>query len=153
VRKRWAHARQQSWLAVPANGGDIEWQSWLGACYKVAMARVRFGRGWMVGLGAALALACTTPTLPLPPPAAPVISNGTEPDTFRLSSVNGAEPNALIVIVNRNEDLPRNKRVSGTIADPSGSWDVIVTAKVGDVLDVSQEAGSTRSPGTTVTVR
>jgi hypothetical protein len=102
---------------------------------------------------AALALACTSPTLPLPPPAAPTISNGLEPDTFKLSSVAGSEPNALIVIVNRDEALPRNKRVSGTIADAVGSWDAIVNAKVGDVLDIAQESGSTRSPATTVTVR
>ena len=106
-----------------------------------------------LALLAALALSCTSPTLPLPPPAAPIISSGLEPDTFKLASIDGAEPNALIVIVNRNEDLPRNKRVSGTIADARGSWDAIVTAKIGDVLDISQEAGSTRSPGTTVTVR
>lgn len=102
---------------------------------------------------AALALACTSPTLPLPPPAAPLISTGTTPDTFHLASIDGAEPNALIVIVNRNEDLPRNQRVTGTIADERGSWDANVIAKVGDVLDISQESGSTRSPGTTVTVR
>jgi hypothetical protein len=98
-------------------------------------------------------LACTSPTLPLPPPAAPLISTGVEPDTFKQASIDGAEPNALIVIVNRNEALPRNKRVTGTIADERGSWDATVIAKVGDVLDISQESGSTRSPGTTVTVR
>jgi hypothetical protein len=102
---------------------------------------------------AAVALACTSPTLPLPPPAAPLISVGSAPDQFKLSSVNGAQPNALIVIVNRNEALPRNERVSGTIADEQGSWDVEVTAKIGDVLDISQESGTSRSPGTTVTVR
>jgi hypothetical protein len=105
-------------------------------------------------LGAlSLAMACTSPTLPLPPPAAPLISVGTTPDTFDLASLDGAEPNALIVIVNRNESLPRNKRVTGTIADERGSWDATVIAAVGDVLDISQESGSTRSPGTTVTVR
>jgi hypothetical protein len=102
---------------------------------------------------AALAIACTSPTLPLPPPATPLISSGLEPDTFKLTSIDGAEPNALIVIVNRNESLPRSKRVSGTIADATGSWDAIVIAKIGDVLDISQESGTTRSPGTTVTVR
>jgi hypothetical protein len=110
---------------------------------------------WMAALAAlaALVLACTSPTLPLPPPAVPIISSGLEPDTFKLSSIAGAEPNALIVIVNRNEELPSNKRVSGTLADAHGSWDVIVVAKIGDVLDISQESGTTRSPGTTVTVR
>ncbi|MBX3192432.1 MAG: hypothetical protein KF819_35905 [Labilithrix sp.] len=106
-----------------------------------------------MALAATFAVACTSPTLPLPPPAAPTISAGSTPSTFRLSSVDGALPNALIVIVNRNEELPRNERVSGTIADDRGSWDVEVTAKIGDVLDVSQESGTTRSPSTTVTVR
>lgn len=111
---------------------------------------------WALAIGAAAVLAtagCTSPTLPLPPPSAPLISSGSSPDTFKLSSINGAEPNALIVIVNRNDDLPRNQRVTGTIADENGSWDTTVIAKVGDVLDISQESGSTRSPGTTVTVR
>jgi hypothetical protein len=98
-------------------------------------------------------LSCVSPTLPLPPPAAPIIATGTEPDTFKLTSVNGAIPNALIVVVNRNEALARDKRVSGTIADANGSWDVIVNAKVGDALDISQESGTTSSPPTTVTVR
>ena len=118
------------------------------------MPRVRPGwRSAVAALAAAFALACVSPTLPLPPPSAPIISTGTEPDTFKLASIQGAEPNALVVVVNRREDLPRNKRVSGTIADERGSWDVTVVAKVGDVLDISQESGSTRSPGTTVTVR
>ncbi len=96
---------------------------------------------------------CTSPTLPLPPPTAPFVSNGTAPDTFKLASIQGAEPNALIVIVNRNEALPRDKRVTGTIADEVGSWDATVIAKVGDVLDISQEWGTNRSAGTTITVR
>jgi hypothetical protein len=102
---------------------------------------------------AALTLSCTSPTLPLPPPAAPLISLGTSPDTFKLASVQGAEPNALIVIVNRNEALAPDKRVTGTIADAVGSWDATVNAKVGDVLDISQESGTARSAGTTVTIR
>lgn len=103
--------------------------------------------------GAGSTLSCVSPTLPLPPPVAPIIASGTEPDTFKLTSVNGALPNALIVIVNRNESLPRDKRVSGSIADANGSWDAVVFAKVGDALDISQETGTTSSPPTTVTVR
>ena len=104
-------------------------------------------------LSAGSALACTSPTLPLPPPAAPLISSGTEPDTFKLASVNGAEANALIIVVNRDETLARNKRVTGTIADENGSWDATVFAKRGDVLDITQESGTTSSPSTSVTVR
>jgi hypothetical protein len=120
------------------------------------MARVRLARRSFAALVAGAVtcvLGCTSPTLPLPPPAAPIISVGSEPDTYKLASVEGAEPNAVIIIVNRNEALPRNKRVSGTIADERGTWDVTVTAKVGDVLDVSQESGAIRSPATSVTVR
>lgn len=107
-------------------------------------------------LGAAFVaamVACTSPTLPLPPPTAPSVSTGSTPDFVHLSSPNGAEPNALIVIVNRNTDLPRNERVTGTLADENGSWDVDVRAKPNDVLDISQESGSTRSPVTTITVK
>lgn len=128
------------------------WLGWRAACYKVAMSRAGLGRVLTAAL-VAVTMACTSPTLPLPPPAAPIIASGLEPDTFKLTSIDGAEPNALIVIVNRNEGLPRSKRVSGTIADERGSWEATVTAKIGDVLDISQEAGSMRSPGTTVTVR
>lgn len=102
---------------------------------------------------AAVALACTSPTLPLPPPALPTISAGTEPNTYRLSSIEGALPNALIVVVNRNEALPRDKRVDGTIADDKGSWEVTIFATPGDVLDIAQESGTTRSSGTQLTVK
>lgn len=108
---------------------------------------------WVTALVAAWALSCTSPTLPLPPPSAPLISVGTEPNTFHLASIAGAEPNALIVIVNRDEALPRSKRVTGTLADERGSWDATVIGKVGDVLDIAQESCTTRSPGTTVTIR
>jgi hypothetical protein len=110
-------------------------------------------RGAFVAAGVVAIAACTSPTLPLPPPAEPLISIGSDPDHFKLTSIQGAEPNALVIIVNRREDLPRDQRVSGTIADEKGTWDAIVIAKTGDVLDISQESGSTQSPGTTVTVR
>lgn len=117
------------------------------------MARVG-RRAALAAIGAATALfACTSPTLPLPPPALPTISAGTEPSTYRLSSVEGALPNALIVVVNRNEAVPREKRVEGTIADERGSWEVTVFASPGDVLEISQESGTSRSSGTSLTVK
>ncbi|AKV02165.1 hypothetical protein AKJ09_08828 [Labilithrix luteola] len=121
------------------------------------MARSRVQRLLPFVMGAILALtvgaACTTPTLPLPPPASPSIVEGTEPGTFHLSSTNGAEPNALILVVNRNEAVPRDRRVSGTIADTQGSWELDVPATSGDLLDISQESGTVRSPTITITVR
>ena len=101
----------------------------------------------------ALACACTSPTLPLPPPIAPSVATGTEPNTWRLHSQGGAEPNALIVVVNRDESLPRSDRVAGTIADPNGSWDLVVKGAVNDVIDISQETGTTRSATTTITLK
>lgn len=115
---------------------------WLGAA-----------RAGIVTLAISFGLACTSPTLPLPPPTLPTISVGSEPNTFRLKSEKGAIPNALIVVVNRNESLSRSDRVEGTIADAQGSWELDVVGRVGDVVDISQEDGVTRSPATTVTLK
>lgn len=96
---------------------------------------------------------CTSPTLPLPPPALPSITVGAEPNTFHLQSDRGALPNALIVVVNGNVSLPRHERVTGTLADDQGSWELDVPGFPGDVIDISQEDGTTRSPTTTVTLK
>lgn len=111
-------------------------------------------RAWAMAIVLAIAsIACTSPTLPLPPPEQPTVTIGSEPNTFRLTSDRGALPNALIIVVNRNESLPRHQRVAGTIADELGSWEVEIVAHVGDVVDISQEDGTTRSPTTTVTLK
>ena len=110
-------------------------------------------RAWLAAFACAVALGCTSPTLPLPPPTAPNITVGSEPGTYRLTSLNGSEPNALIVVVNRNPDLPRSERVTGTISDEQGSWELDVRAQPGDFLDISQESGTVRSPPTTIQVR
>ena len=97
--------------------------------------------------------ACISPTLPLPPPTAPTISAGSEPDTVKLTSEGGVQPNALVVVVNQNEERTRSRRVAGTLADDNGSWELEVHALPGDRLDVTQEKSAVRSPPTTVTVR
>lgn len=107
----------------------------------------------VLAIGVALAVGCTSPTLPLPPPALPTVSAGTEPNTFHLKSDKGALPNALIVSVNRNESLLRTQRVAGTLADAEGSWQLDVTGNAGDVVDLSQEDGTTRSPTISVTLK
>ena len=112
--------------------------------------RLRHG---LIALAAAIALACTSPTLPLPPPALPTVSVDSDPTMFHLSSDRGAIPNALVVVVSRNESLSRAQRVAGTIADAQGSWDLDVHGRVGDVLDISQEDGTTRSPAIEVTLK
>lgn len=109
------------------------------------------GRRW---IGRALVIvfvaACTSPTLPLPPPALPTISSGLSPDTFHLASTKGAIPNSLIVCVNRNTAFTPGQRVSGTIADGDGTWELDVIGAFGDSLDVSQENGDERSAPVTV---
>lgn len=101
----------------------------------------------------ALAVACTSPTLPLPPPTAPSITTGTEPNTWRLTSDQGVQPGALVIAVNRNESVPRDKRVTGTIADDRGSWELVVYGNAGDFVDLSQESGTTSSAPTTIELR
>ncbi len=110
-------------------------------------------RSWAGALLLGAMLACTSPTLPLPPPSLPTIGTTSEPLVYRLSSERGAIPNALVVVVNRSTALSPEDRVNGTIADAEGSWELTLKASPGDVVDLSQEDGTTRSPSTTVTIR
>jgi hypothetical protein len=98
-----------------------------------------------VAASAAFAIACTSPTLPLPPPAVPTVSQSTDPGKVHLQAVRGADANAIIVVVNLNTNIPSDKRVSGAQADANGSWDCDITASRGDVLEVTQEFGTQRS--------
>ena len=106
------------------------------------------------GVAALLAVAtsCASPTLPLPPPALPSVAASTSPGKYRLTSARGAEPNAIIIIFNRNPSVPLDERVSGAQADGAGTWDAEVIASPGDYLDVRQEFGTTRSAPVTVQV-
>ena len=118
------------------------------------MLRRRFGA---IGFAAVLAFAgvvsCASPTLPLPPPAIPTIEAGAVVGHYHLSSIRGAEANAIIVIVNRNPNVPGDARVFGSEADAEGTWDADILATAGDVVDITQEYGTTRSASTTVTIR
>ena len=105
-----------------------------------------------LGLAALLAVSCASPTLPLPPPALPSIATSSTPGRYHLSSERGAEPNAVIIVFNRNPSVPLDQRVSGSQADGAGTWDAEVIASPGDYLDVRQEFGTTRSPPVTVQV-
>src|SRR5439155_26653319 len=86
------------------------------ACYIVCVM-VRGLRRAFLAAAAALAVACASPTLPLPPPATPTVSQTSTPGVVHLVSTHGAEPNAIIVIVNHNTSVPLDKRVSGSQAD------------------------------------
>lgn len=101
---------------------------------------------------AAVLVACVSPTLPLPPPALPTISLGQSEQAYHLKSERGTIANALVIAVNRDLNLPAEQRVSGTIADANGTWEMDVIGKAGDVLDLSQESGSDRSPSIDVTL-
>jgi hypothetical protein len=125
------------------------------ACYRIGvMLRRRFGA---ISVAAAFALvgvvSCASPTLPLPPPAIPTIEAGAVLGHYHLTSVRGAEANAIIVIVNRNPAVPGDARVFGSEADANGTWDADIVATQGDVVDITQEYGTTRSASTTVTIR
>ena len=100
----------------------------------------------------AFAVACASPTLPVPPPILPTIAASSTPGKVHLSSARGAEPNALVIIYNRNPSVPRDQRVSGAQADDLGSWDAEVVASPGDFLDITQEFGTSRSAPVTAQV-
>ena len=93
-----------------------------------------------------LCVACASPTLPLPPPAVPAVSTSAEAGKVHLTSTRGAEANAIIVIYNANPNIPLDQRVGGAQADGVGTWQADVLASHGDVLEVTQEFGTTRSP-------
>jgi hypothetical protein len=106
-----------------------------------------------LALVCAVALACTSPTLPLPPPSLPEVTSSNAPGYIHLSSKRGVEPNAVVVIVNQNLNVPNSERVGGAIADSEGSWETDVRASKGDVLDITQEFGSGKqSPPLRMTV-
>ena len=122
-------------------------------CYRVFVMPPRVRRKWLAVPAFAAAIACAAPTLPLPPPAVPDVSTaGLPAGKVKLASVHGSEPNALIVTYNRNPGLPLDQRVGGAQADGSGTWDAIISATTGDVIDVTEEIGTTRSAPTTLQI-
>lgn len=129
-------------MSVPVRDVLRRWQ----------MVRRRFF-AWVLAAPLALSLACNSPTLPLPPPALPTISASPEPGKVHLNSDRGAEPNAIIVIINTNPNITRDKNVGGATADDNGSWFTDVYGADGDVLEISQEFGTTKSAPVRVTVR
>src|SRR5262245_52377004 len=106
------------------------------------------GRRVFIALAVLGVVACQTPTLPLPPPVAPQVDRVGD-NQYRLRSTNGAEPNAIVVIYNRNPAYNFADRVDAVEVDGAGSWEQVVGAAPGDFFDLWQEVGSTRSPPTT----
>jgi hypothetical protein len=100
----------------------------------------------------AFAVACASPTLPLPPPSIPSISQ-TDATHVTLSSVRGVEANAIVVIYNRNPAVSLQQRVTGVEADAEGTWTQVIVASDGDIVDITQEFGTTQSPPTTIQIQ
>jgi len=101
---------------------------------------------------AAVAIGCNSPTLPLPPPALPSVTAASEPGKVHLKSTRGVEPNAIVILYNRNPAVTRDLRVTGVQADGDGSWEQTITAQRGDIIELTEEFGSLHSPSTTFQV-
>ncbi|MGH7280396.1 MAG: hypothetical protein ACRELY_02645 [Polyangiaceae bacterium] len=99
----------------------------------------------------AWAVACASPTIPLPPPSVPSVSR-TDSSHVTLSSVQGVEANAIVVLYNRNPAVSLQERVTGVQADGQGTWTQTVFATKGDEIDITQEFGNTKSPPVTVEI-
>jgi hypothetical protein len=98
------------------------------------------------------AVSCASPTLPLPPPEAPMQTEGVDADHVQLSAgCGGALSHALIVIVNDN--VAPDMAVGGALATDCGSWDSSVLAHKGDALLITQTADEGTSPPATYYVR
>lgn len=121
----------------------------LGALSWTAAEAVGF-----VACVAACLCACESPTLPLPPPDAPVIVPGTDADHVELrAACSGAVPNAIMIIINTNPDVANDLAVTGSRASNCGSWDATVYAHSNDTLQITQQVGDQASTAVLVTVQ
>ncbi len=100
----------------------------------------------------AFGVACASPTLPLPPPSIPTMSQ-MDATHYTLSSTAGVEANALVILYNQNPAVSLQDRVSGVQADEEGNWTQTIVATKGDAIDITQEFGTTKSPPTTIELR
>jgi hypothetical protein len=105
----------------------------------------------LAGLGALL-VACEAPTLPLPPPAIPIVESAGVAGKVMLSSIDGVEPGAFVVTINDDPNVPDNEAVGGARADENGSWNATIAAFSGDVVEIRQEFGAATSPSTVVQI-
>jgi hypothetical protein len=122
------------------------------ASASVFATAVRARVGFVATAIAVVVSACASPTLPLPPPEAPVQSAGIDADHVTLTaSCGGAQGDAVIVVLNQN--APPDKAIGGAIASDCGSWDSSVYAHSGDVLSITQDSGGETSPSAVYVVR
>jgi len=101
------------------------------------------------------AIACASPTLPLPPPEAPTQTPGVDADHIKLTAgCGGAQAGANILIINQTfATSALDMAASATLANGCGAWDANVFAHTGDILHISQESGTVGSDATIYTVR
>ena len=104
----------------------------------------------LVRIGLAIALvvgvaSCSTPTLPLPPPAAVTAS---PPDATGLVTVTGeVQPEAFVFCLNRQTERGVIER-----PDETGRFTLVIQASPGHYLDVWQEIGTDQGPKVPVEV-
>jgi len=108
-----------------------------------------------MAIGVLCAVACASPTLPLPPPEAPTQTEGTDADHVKLTAgCGGAQADADIFIINQTlETTAPDEAVGGSIANGCGAWDANIFAHSGDTLAITQETGELGSDPTFYTVR
>jgi hypothetical protein len=107
-----------------------------------------------------LALACASPTLPLPPPLWPSISPAPPlatgmPDNDHVTltaACNVPERNAVIVVINEGAGVPADRAVGGALTNACGGWDSVVYAHSGDPLVITYQVGGQISQPTVITV-
>ena len=93
-----------------------------------------------------LALACASPTLPLPPPVEP--EEGLPPDADHIklvASCGGELPDVVIVVITNSPGGPNDEAVSGAKTSDCGAWDAVVYAHSGDVLEIVADLGAAQS--------
>jgi hypothetical protein len=104
---------------------------------------VTLGRRVLFAVVVALAAACASPTLPLPPPevSSAMAITGSNPSKFHI--VGTSEPNAEIYIRNMNTTgwPDPAQQVEAALADDKGAWAADVFAFSGDYLTIDQNHG------------
>jgi hypothetical protein len=118
-------------------------------------AAVRAVAPLLAGFGLLCAVACESPTLPLPPPEAPTQTPGVDADHVNLAAgCGGAQGGADIIIVNTTLELTTpNEAGVVSLASGCGAWSASVAAHTGDVLSITQDSNGLTSLATSYMVR
>ena len=106
----------------------------------------RLGRRQMLFIAGLCLAGCLSPTLPLPPPAAPSV---TSPDANGMVRIEGvAATYAEVIAWNRRTDL-----IAGQVTRESPSYSIEMAAQIDDTIEVWYIQGDTESPSVKVRVR